>query len=67
MADSLSLLNKKACRELALRWGKDKRKGWAPTRVSASFVDDVEARVRLLITKAVDRHRSVGKTIKDFV
>ena len=61
------LLNKKACRDLALRWGQEKRLGWQPTRVSAEFVNDVEARVRLLITKAVDRHRTVGKTIKDFL
>ncbi len=61
-----SLLNRSECRKLALRWG-DMRKGWLPTRVSAEFLDDVESRVRVLITKAVDRHRSVGKTIKDFL
>ncbi len=64
---SESLLNKKACRDLALRWGKDKRLGWQPTRVGKSFIDDLEAKVRLLITKAVERHRSVGVTIKDFL
>ena len=64
---SESLLNKKACRELALRWGRDKRKGWRPERVGKQFLDDLEACVRLRITRAVDRHRSVGKTIKDFL
>lgn len=62
-----SLLNRTACRDLALRWGRDKRLGWQPTRVSKQFIDDLEARVRLMITKAVDRHRSVGVTIKDFL
>ena len=62
-----SLLNRTACRDLALRWGRDRRLGWQPTRVSAQFLDDVESRVRLLITKAVDRHRSIGTTIKDFL
>jgi len=64
---SENLLNRKACRDLALRWGKDNRKGWAPERVSKAFLDDVETRVRMLIVKAVNSHRSVGKTIKDFL
>lgn len=64
MADSL--LNKKACRDLALRWGQERRLGWQPTRVSKAFIDDLECRVRLMITRAVDKHRSVGTTIKDF-
>ena len=62
-----SLLNKSEVRKLALRWCKAHRKGWDATRVSAEFIDDVEAKLRLLITKAVERHRSVGKTIKDFL
>lgn len=62
-----SLLNKKACRELALRWAKDNRKGWNAERVSKAFLDDVETKVRMLIVKAVNSHRSVGKTIKDFI
>ena len=61
-----SLLNKSEIRKLALRCG-EKRLGWLPTRVSAEFMDDVETRVRILVMKAVERHRSVGKTIKDFL
>jgi hypothetical protein len=60
-----SLLNKSECRKLALRCGET-RTGWLPTRVSAEFIDDVESKVRLLIMNAVKKHRSVGKTIKDF-
>jgi hypothetical protein len=60
------LLNKSECRKLALRWGASHRSGWGPTRVAASFLDDIEARVRLMITGAVSKHRTVGKTIKDY-
>lgn len=61
-----SLLNKSECRKLALRCG-ERRLGWLPTRVSAEFIDVLEIKVRMLIMKAVQNHRSVGKTIKDFL
>lgn len=61
-----SLLNKSECRKLALRCG-DMRTGWLPTRVGQEFLDDVECKVRTLIMQAVAKHRSVGKTIKDFL
>ena len=61
-----SLLNKSEIRKLALRCG-ERRLGWLPTRVSAGFIDDVETKIRMLVMKAVERHRSVGKTIKDFL
>src|SRR4030042_846244 len=60
-----NLINKKACKQLALQWAKDNRKGWMPTRVSGVFLDDLDTKVRLLITSAVAKHRSVGKTIID--
>ena len=61
-----SVLCKSECRKVALRYGK-KRLGWLPTRVSAEFLDDLETKVLMLIRKAVENHRSVGKTIKDFL
>lgn len=61
------LINKSEVRKLALRWCTAHRKGWDATRVSAAFLDDVESKLRTLITKAVERHRSVGKTITDFL
>lgn len=64
---SENLLNRKACRDLALRYARDNRKGCSFERVSKDFLDDVETRVRMLIVKAVKSHRSVGKTIKDFL
>ena len=63
---SNSLLNKRACRDFALRWAQEKRLGWGPTRVAASFLAEIDARVRLLIMGAVSKHRTVGETIKDF-
>lgn len=61
-----SLLNRSECRKLALRCG-ELRRGWLPERVAAKFIDDAEAKLRLLIQTAVKNHRSVGKTIKDFL
>jgi hypothetical protein len=34
------------------------------TQVSKSFMDDVEARVRNMITEHIKKHPSVGKTIR---
>lgn len=64
---SENLINKSACRELALRYAQDNRRGCSFERVSKQFLDDVETKVRMLIVKAVMSHRSVGKTIKDFL
>ena len=63
MADSL--LNRKACKEFALKWAQANRRGWKPTRVSKQFIDDLDAKVMLLVQRAVNSHRSVGKTIID--
>lgn len=62
-----NLINRKQCKELALRYAMDNRKGWDAKRVSKTFLDDLEAKVRLLITGAVMRHRTVGKTITDLI
>ncbi len=59
------LINRAACKRLALRWAESHRLGWDPTRVSRQFLDDLESRLRLIVQKSVDRHRSVGKTIQD--
>jgi len=61
-----SLLNKSEVRKLALRCGAG-RTGWLPNRVSKEFIEDVETKVRMLVMRAVKNHRSVGKTIKDFL
>ena len=60
-----NLINRAACKKLALRWCADNRKGWTPNRVGKQYLDDLESKVRLLIQQSVNKHRSVGKTIKD--
>ncbi|MCP5019625.1 MAG: hypothetical protein GY938_30730 [Ketobacter sp.] len=62
-----SLINKRACHAFAIRWGQEHRLGWKPTRCSKQFLDDLDARVRLMIQKAVNNHRTVGMTIKDLL
>jgi hypothetical protein len=61
-----SKINRTACRDFALRYARDNRLGWMPERVSARFLDDVEAFVTVRIQKAIEKHRTVGKTIIDF-
>jgi len=63
MADSF--INRKACKEFALRWAQETRTGWMPSQVSKGFIDDLDAKVRLLIQGAVQKHRTVGRTVKD--
>ena len=59
------LINDKHCKEFALRWTRDTRRGWGANRVSKQFLDDLDTKVRLLIQGAIKRHPSVGKTIRD--
>lgn len=65
MSCNNSLINRKACKEFALRWAQANRTGWMPNRVSKQFLDDLNAKIRLLIQGAVNKHRSVGRTVKD--
>lgn len=58
------LINRKHCKDFAVRIGHDMRKGWLPERVSRQFLDDLNTKVRNLITGAVMHHPTVGKTIK---
>lgn len=60
-----NLINRKACKELALEVAKDSRKGWHAERVSKEFLDNINYKVKNIITSAVFKHATVGKTIKD--
>jgi len=62
---SNGLINRQHCKQFALRWAQETRKGWTAERVSKQFLDDLDTRVRLLIQGAIRRHPSVGKTIRD--
>ena len=59
-----NLINRKACKELALRYARDTRKGCSFERVSKQFLDDLETWVLNRITGAIARHPTTGKTIK---
>ena len=65
MKNNNSLLNRSACKDLALRWATANRTGWLPNRVSKQFLDDLDTKVRLLIQGSVNKHRTVGRTIRD--
>ena len=58
------LINRKHCKETALRMAEDMRLGWKTTRVSKQFLDDLNTMVRNRIANAIKRHPSVGETIK---
>lgn len=58
------LINRTHCKEFALRIAQEMRQGWKPNRVSdKEFLDDLNTRVRNIITKSVMHHPTVGKTI----
>ena len=59
-----SLINRTACKKLALQWAREVRKGWAPGRVSNSFLDDLETELHTIIQKAVERHPCCGRAIR---
>jgi len=65
MASNGSLINRAQCKKFALRWAQENRKGWATNRVSKQFLDDLDAKVRILIQSAIKRHPSIGQTIKE--
>lgn len=56
-----SVINKAAVKKLALE--KAQLRAWKPERVSKSFVDRIEARVRAMIASEVQAHPSKGKTL----
>ena len=60
-----NLINRAACKKLALRWARDNRRGCQFNRVGKQYLDDLESKVRLLIQQSVNKHRSVGRTIRD--
>jgi len=67
MASKSSLINRTECRKFALRWAQEHRKGWTTNRVSKQFLDDLDAKVRIMIQTAIKRHPTVGQTIKDLL
>lgn len=58
-----SLLNRSAVKKRALDIAESKRNGRF-NRVSKEFLDRIEARLAAMILAEVERHPSVGKTLK---
>ena len=57
------LINKRQVRRFALHVSKEKRAGKF-TRVGSDFYSSLHATVRSLIENRVQRHPSIGKTLK---
>jgi hypothetical protein len=56
-------INRSSVRRLALDYSKTNRAGKF-TRVSKEFFSRIDAQVRNIITAEVQRHPTVGKTLK---
>ena len=58
-----SILNQKRCREFALTYAK-KTRAQGFNRVSAAFLQAVEADLHRVIRRRIDVHPSKGKTLR---
>ena len=56
-------INSKAVKELALHIAKEYRPAWGAKRVSAKFLNRIDARVRAMVTEEIRHHPSIGQTI----
>ena len=63
LMNSTPFINRSAVKRLALDYAKANRAGRF-TRVSKDFFQRIDARVRVMITDEVQRHPSIGKTLK---
>lgn len=60
---NMSLINKAKVRQLSLAIAAETR-GGKFTRVSAGFLDRIEAKVRNVVAQEIHAHPSVGRTLK---
>ncbi len=60
-----SLINSKEVKTYILRYAKDKRRGWDCRRVSAKALNVINAKLMVMIQKAVMSHPTKGKTFID--
>jgi hypothetical protein len=56
-----NIINRAAVKKRALELVS--QRAWKPTRVSASFLDRIEAQTRAMIVREVQAHPSKGKTL----
>jgi len=60
-----NLINSKEVKAYILQLAKDKRRGWDCTRVSAKALNVINAKLMVMIQKAVMSHPTRGKTFID--
>jgi hypothetical protein len=60
----LDLINKSHVKEYAVEAARQHRPAWSPQRVSKTFLERINARVRSIILDEIGRHPSKGKTLK---
>ncbi len=60
-----SLINSKECKAYILRYTKANRTGWDCQRVSAKALNVLNAKLMLMIQKAVKSHPTKGKTFME--
>lgn len=59
-----SKLNKAEIRRYATAWIEKNRPTWGPDRIADSFFQRLEGRLTNIINDELNRHPSVGKTVK---
>ena len=65
MSKAQDMLNSRAVKEYILRTAKETRPGWDCTQVSAKALNLINAKVKMIVQGAVQRHSSSGKTFRD--
>lgn len=60
-----NLINSKEVKAYILRYARDTRKGWDCRRVSAKALNVLNAKLMVMIQKAVHSHPTKGKTFID--
>ena len=63
--DLQSLINSKKVKAYILRYAKDTRKGWDCSRVSNKALNVINAKLIVMIQKAIHAHPTKGKTFID--
>lgn len=60
-----NLINSKEVKSFILGYAKDTRTGWDCKRVSSKALDEINAKLMIMIQKAVRSHPTKGKTFID--
>lgn len=58
------LINKKAVKSYILAKNEQLRPGWKYTRISQEALEEINAKLKTIINRAIESHPSIGKTFK---